>query len=124
MRDMIQNHLLQILCMIAMSPPSDLTADSIRDAKVKVLKSLRRIDRSNVREKTVRGQYTAGFARGKSPGYLEEEGANKSSNTETFVAIRVDIDDWRWAACRSTCVPGNVCRQNAPKWWSTSKIRN
>ena len=98
MRDMIQNHLLQILCMIAMSPPSDLTADSIRDAKVKVLKSLRRIDRSNVREKTVRGQYTAGFAQGKKvPGYLEEEGANKSSNTETFVAIRVDIDDWRWA---------------------------
>jgi len=98
MRDMIQNHLLQILCMIAMSPPSDLTADSIRDAKVKVLKSLRRIDRSNVREKTVRGQYSAGFAQGKKvPGYLEEEGANKASNTETFVAIRVDIDDWRWA---------------------------
>ncbi|MBE8388590.1 glucose-6-phosphate dehydrogenase, partial [Leptospira interrogans serovar Pomona] len=69
MRDMIQNHLLQILCMIAMSPPSDLSADSIRDEKVKVLKSLRRIDRSNVREKTVRGQYTAGFAQGqKVPG--------------------------------------------------------
>lgn len=51
MRDMIQNHLLQILCMIAMSPPSDLSADSIRDEKVKVLKSLRRIDRTNVREK-------------------------------------------------------------------------
>ena len=65
---------------------------------MKVLKSLRRIDRSNVREKTVRGQYTAGFAQGKKvPGYLEEEGANKSSNTETFVAIRVDIDNWRWA---------------------------
>ncbi|WJT18348.1 glucose-6-phosphate dehydrogenase [Klebsiella pneumoniae subsp. pneumoniae] len=98
MRDMIQNHLLQILCMIAMSPPSDLSADSIRDEKVKVLKSLRRIDRSNLREKTVRGQYTAGFAQGKKvPGYLEEEGANKTSNTETFVAIRVDIDNWRWA---------------------------
>ena len=97
MRDMIQNHLLQILCMIAMSPPADLSADSIRDEKVKVLKSLRRIDRSNVREKTVRGQYTTGFAQGKKvPGYLEEEGANKSSNTETFVAIRVDIDNWRW----------------------------
>ncbi|MDU5715019.1 MAG: glucose-6-phosphate dehydrogenase, partial [Citrobacter freundii] len=83
---------------LAMSPPSDLSADSIRDEKVKVLKSLRRIDRSNVREKTVRGQYTAGFAQGKKvPGYLEEEGANKSSNTETFVAIRVDIDNWRWA---------------------------
>ncbi len=116
MRDMIQNHLLQILCMIAMSPPSDLSADSIRDEKVKVLKSLRRIDRSNVREKTVRGQYTAGFAQGKKvPGYLEEEGANKTSNTETFVAIRVDIDNWRWAGVpfylrrRTWPMPMNVC---------------
>lgn len=98
MRDMIQNHLLQILTMIAMSPPSDLSADAIRDEKVKVLRSLRRIDQTNVREKTVRGQYTAGFVQGKKvPGYLEEEGANKSSATETFVAIRVDIDNWRWA---------------------------
>lgn len=94
MRDMVQNHLLQILCMIAMAPPSDLTADHIRDEKVKVLQALRRIDRANVREKTVRGQYTSGFAQGKKvPGYLEEEGANKSSSTETFVAIRVDIDN-------------------------------
>ncbi len=98
MRDMIQNHLLQILTMIAMSPPSDLSADAIRDEKVKVLRSLRRIDQSNVRDKTVRGQYTAGFVQGKKvPGYLEEEGANKQSATESFVAIRVDIDNWRWA---------------------------
>ncbi|CDG95382.1 glucose-6-phosphate dehydrogenase [Xenorhabdus bovienii str. puntauvense] len=98
MRDMIQNHLLQILTMIAMSPPSDLTADRIRDEKVKILRSLRRIDQTNVREKTVRGQYTAGFVHGKKvPGYLEEEGANKVSKTETFVSIRVDIDDWRWS---------------------------
>ncbi|AOM39891.1 glucose-6-phosphate dehydrogenase [Xenorhabdus hominickii] len=98
MRDMIQNHLLQILTMIAMSPPADLTADRIRDEKVKVLRSLRRIDNTNVREKTVRGQYTAGFVHGKKvPGYLEEEGANKVSKTETFVSIRVDIDDWRWS---------------------------
>ena len=98
MRDMIQNHLLQVLTMIAMSPPSDLSADAIRDEKVKVLRSLRRIDQTNVREKTVRGQYTAGFVQGKKvPGYLEEEGANKQSATETFVAIRVDIDNWRWA---------------------------
>lgn len=95
---LLESEAASFLCMIAMSPPSDLSADSIRDEKVKVLKSLRRIDRSNVREKTVRGQYTAGFAQGKKvPGYLEEEGANKSSNTETFVAIRVDIDNWRWA---------------------------
>lgn len=98
MRDMIQNHLLQILTMIAMSPPADLTADRIRDEKVKVLRSLRRIDHSNVQEKTVRGQYIAGSVQGKKvPGYLEEKGANKHSNTESFVAIRVDIDDWRWA---------------------------
>lgn len=98
MRDMIQNHLLQVLTMIAMSPPADLSADRIRDEKVKVLRSLRRIDHSNVREKTVRGQYTSGFVQGKKvPGYLEEEGANKTSCTETFVSIRVDIDSWRWA---------------------------
>lgn len=98
MRDMVQNHLLQILTMIAMSPPADLTADSIRQEKVKVLRSLRRIDMTNVREKTVRGQYTVGFVQGKKvPGYLDEEGANKASNTETFVAIRADIDNWRWA---------------------------
>ncbi|MGP1953607.1 MAG: glucose-6-phosphate dehydrogenase, partial [Arsenophonus sp. NC-QC1-MAG3] len=98
MRDMVQNHLLQILTMIAMSPLTDLTTDHIRDAKVKVLRSLRCIDYHNVREKTVRGQYTSGFVKGKKvPGYLAEEMANKSSKTETFVAIRVDIDDWRWA---------------------------
>ncbi|MGP1947470.1 MAG: glucose-6-phosphate dehydrogenase [Arsenophonus sp. NC-PG7-MAG3] len=98
MRDMVQNHLLQILTMIAMSPLADLTADCIRDAKVKVLRSLRRIDYHNVREKTVRGQYTSGSVKGKKvAGYLAEEMASKSSKTETFVAIRVDIDDWRWA---------------------------
>lgn len=98
MRDMIQNHLLQILTMIAMSPPVDLSADRIRDEKVKVLLSLRRIDQANVHESTVRGQYTAGFIHGKKvPGYLEEKGANKNSRTETFVSIRVNIDNWRWA---------------------------
>lgn len=98
MRDMIQSHLLQILTMIAMSPPSDLTTDRIRDEKVKILRSLRPIDRNNVHDTTVRGQYTGGFVQGKKvPGYLEEEGANKNSRTETFVSVRVDIDDWRWA---------------------------
>lgn len=81
MRDMIQNHLLQILTMIAMSPPANLSTDRIRDEKVKVLRSLRRIDQSNVRENTVRGQYTAGFVQGKKvPGYLEEEGAKNQQH--------------------------------------------
>ncbi|WMY96626.1 MAG: glucose-6-phosphate dehydrogenase [Arsenophonus sp.] len=98
MRDMIQNHLLQILTMVTMSPPADLSADRIRDEKVKILRSLRRIDYTNFHEKTVRGQYTSGFIQGKRVvGYLEEQGANKFSKTETFVAIRVDIDNWRWA---------------------------
>jgi glucose-6-phosphate 1-dehydrogenase len=98
MRDMIQNHLLQVLTLVAMDPPVNLDADSIRDEKVKVLKSLRPINQENVYENTVRGQYSAGFLKGSPvPGYLEEEDANTQSNTETFVALRVDIDNWRWA---------------------------
>lgn len=98
MRDMVQNHLLQVLTLIAMEPPARLDADSIRDEKLKVLKALRKIDISNIQEKTVRGQYASGFVAGKAaPGYLEEEGARPNSKTETFVAIKVDIDNWRWA---------------------------
>lgn len=98
MRDMVQNHLLQVLSLIAMEPPARLDADSIRDEKLKVLKALRPINLQNVHEKTVRGQYSAGFVGGKAvPGYLEEEDARPNSKTETFVAIRVDIDNWRWA---------------------------
>jgi len=98
MRDMVQNHLLQILSLLAMEPPVDLSADSIRDEKLKVLKALRPINAHNYQEKTVRGQYTSGFVAGKAvPGYLEEEGAVTGSTTETFAAIRVDIDNWRWA---------------------------
>lgn len=98
MRDMVQNHLLQILTMIAMAPPAELSSNNIRDEKVKVLQALRPITHDNVRENTVRGQYTAGFSNNKQVvGYLQEDGANKQSNTETFVAIKMNIDNWRWA---------------------------
>jgi len=98
LRDMLQNHLLQILTFVAMEPPADLSAESIHMEKIKVLKALRPITSRNIEEKTVRGQYTGGFIQGKQvPGYLEEEGANTQSVTESFVAIRVDIDNWRWA---------------------------
>ncbi|MCC2607268.1 glucose-6-phosphate dehydrogenase [Planctobacterium marinum] len=98
MRDMVQNHLLQILTLIAMEPPASLDANSVRDEKLKVLKSLRPINASNIRENTVRGQYTSGFVRGEEvPGYLEEEGANTESETESFVALKVELDNWRWA---------------------------
>jgi len=95
---MVQNHLLQILTFIAMEPPVNLEAKSIRREKIKVLEALRPITANNAAEKTVRGQYAAGFLNGEGiPGYLEEEGANTDSTTESFVALRVDIDNWRWA---------------------------
>ncbi|MBN7827931.1 glucose-6-phosphate dehydrogenase, partial [Bowmanella dokdonensis] len=98
MRDMVQNHLLQILTLIAMEPPTTLDADSIRDEKLKVLKALRPINSSNISEKTVRGQYTGGFVKGQEvPGYLDEPDANQKSETETFVALKVEVDNWRWA---------------------------
>ncbi|MER2492962.1 glucose-6-phosphate dehydrogenase [Catenovulum sediminis] len=98
MRDMVQNHLLQVLSLVAMNPPVSLDANSVRDEKLRVMKCLRPITKENVAEKTVRGQYTAGVIGGKAvPGYLEEEGANTESNTESFVALRVDIDNWRWS---------------------------
>ncbi len=96
MRDMIQNHLMQLLCLIAMEPPCSLDADSVRDEKVKVLRSLRPMTPADIQQKTVRAQYTKGSSNGESvPGYREGEGV-KNSTTETFAAIRVDIDNWRW----------------------------
>jgi len=98
LRDMVQNHLMQILTLVAMEPPVNMDGDSIRNEKLKVLKALRPITIDTVEEKTVRGQYAAGFIQGKPvPGYHEEEGGDPHSTTESFVALRVDIDNWRWA---------------------------
>jgi glucose-6-phosphate 1-dehydrogenase len=95
-RDMVQNHILQMLCLVAMEPPSDLEPDSVRNEKVKVLRSLRPITRAEVTQATVRGQYTSGVAGGAAAeGYVEERGA--PTDTETFVAVRADVDNWRWA---------------------------
>jgi glucose-6-phosphate 1-dehydrogenase len=97
LRDMVQNHLLQLLCLIAMEPPASLDADSVRDEKLKVLKALEPIDASNAAVVTVRGQYRAGASEGGAvPGYAEEVG-NESTKTETFVALKAEIANWRWA---------------------------
>lgn len=97
MRDMVQNHLLQILSLLAMEPPADLNATSVRAEKLKVVKALKPINRENIKEKTVRGQYTDGFLNGVAvAGYVNEQDANAQSNTETFVAIKAEIDNWRW----------------------------
>lgn len=97
LRDMVQNHILQLLCMVAMEPPASLAPDAVRDEKLKVLRSLRPINDSNAAQLTVRGQYRAGAADGQGvPGYLEELG-EKESRTETFVALKAEIGNWRWA---------------------------
>jgi len=99
LRDMVQNHLMQLLCLVAMEPPNSLEAESIRDEKVKIVKALRRIDATTVSDCVVKGQYTQGWAAGTAvPGYLEEEGSGQTdSGTETFIAIKAHVDNWRWA---------------------------
>lgn len=96
LRDMLQNHMLQLLCLVAMEPPSDLDPDSVRNEKVKVLRSLRAITPEEAERVTVRGQYVAGAVEGE-PAKAYEEERGQPSDTETFVAIRADIDNWRWA---------------------------
>jgi glucose-6-phosphate 1-dehydrogenase len=98
LRDMIQNHMLQLLCLVAMEPPSAMEADALRDEKLKVLRALKPIDETNVRALTVRGQYRAGAIDGKSvPGYIDELPDQTSSQTETFVALKAEVATWRWA---------------------------
>ena len=98
LRDMVQNHLLQLLCIMAMEPPASSDPDSVRDEKLKVLRALRPLSDRDVLTKTVRGQYKAGAVNGLPvPGYLEEADIAADSTTETFVALKVEIDTWRWA---------------------------
>jgi glucose-6-phosphate 1-dehydrogenase len=98
LRDMVQNHMLQLLCILAMEPPASSDADTVRDEKLKVLRALRPINAENVEQKTVRGQYRAGAIDGRSViAYADEPGVPAGSTTETFVAIKAEIDNWRWA---------------------------
>jgi glucose-6-phosphate 1-dehydrogenase len=96
LRDMLQNHMLQLLCLVAMEPPSDLDPDSVRNEKVKVLRSLRAFTRADATERSIRGQYTAGVVGGQEARSYEAE-RGRPSATETFVALRADLDNWRWA---------------------------
>ncbi|WP_017544342.1 glucose-6-phosphate dehydrogenase [Nocardiopsis prasina] len=98
MRDMVQNHLLQLLCLTAMEPPASYDRDAVRDEKLKVLQSLRPLSGNRVAENTVRGQYTRGTVQGEEVlGYLDEAGGPATSDTETFVALRAEVANWRWA---------------------------
>jgi glucose-6-phosphate 1-dehydrogenase len=96
LRDMVQNHMLQLLCLVAMEPPSHMEPDAVRNEKVKVLRSLRPFTRHEAQQASIRGQYTPGVVGGaQAKGYEDERG--QPSGAETFVALRADIDNWRWA---------------------------
>ncbi len=98
LRDMVQNHALQLLCAIAMEPPINAHADAIRDEKLKVLRALKRWTPETLSQHVIRGQYSAGNMDGNPvPAYREEPGVDPQSNTETFVALRTEIANWRWA---------------------------
>ena len=98
LRDMVQNHLLQLVALVAMEPPHLFEPNEVRNEKTKVMRSLRPITAATVAANTVRGQYTAGSSGGVAvPGYNQETGAKGNSDTETFVALRAEIDNWRWA---------------------------
>jgi glucose-6-phosphate 1-dehydrogenase len=98
LRDMIQSHLLQLLALVAMEPPVTMSAEHLRDEKVKVLQAIRPITQNSVNAHAFRGQYTSGMIDGKAvPGYMEEAGVAADSSTETYAALKVFIDNWRWA---------------------------
>jgi glucose-6-phosphate 1-dehydrogenase len=98
LRDMVQNHMLQLLCLVAMEPPSRFDPDAVRDEKLKILRALKPITPETVGQVTVRGQYRAGaIDGGPAPAYLDEISA-KNSTTETFVVLKAEVEGWRWAA--------------------------
>ncbi|MDR5778845.1 glucose-6-phosphate dehydrogenase [Caballeronia sp. LZ065] len=98
LRDMVQNHLLQLLSIVTMEPPHSIDSDSVRDEKLRVLRALKPVDERDISRVAVRGQYHAGVIRGAAvPAYATEKGVRPDSNTETFVALKVEIENWRWA---------------------------
>jgi glucose-6-phosphate 1-dehydrogenase len=97
MRDMVQNHILQLLCLVAMEVPIDFSSDELRNRKVEVLRAMRKFTSEDIRHSAVRGQYSTGWIEGKQvPGYREEAKVNPDSNTETFAAVKFFVDNWRW----------------------------
>ena len=98
LRDMVQNHLLQLLCLVAMEPPYSLDPDVVRDAKIEVLRCLRPIAGKDVERFTIRAQYADGIVQGApAPGYRKEKGVNPDSTTETYVAVKCFVENWRWS---------------------------
>ena len=98
LRDMVQNHLLQLLAIVAMEPPHSMEADAVRDEKLRVLRALKPLTEETLHQNVVRGQYRSGVVRGQPvPGYRDESGIQADSTTETFVALKAEVENWRWA---------------------------
>ncbi|MFZ0829110.1 MAG: glucose-6-phosphate dehydrogenase [Verrucomicrobiia bacterium] len=114
LRDMVQNHMLQVLALIAMEPPVSLEAEAIRDEKVKLLKSIRELRPEDIARQVVRGQYFAGTVDGKPvPGYRQEPKVRPDSNVETYVALKLFIDNWRWSGVPFYLRTGKYLPQSA-----------
>jgi len=112
LRDMVQNHILQLLCLVAMEPPASYTADAVRDEKLKVLKALHPIGPANIRTHSVRGHYSSGVCDTEQvPGYLNEDDSEGHSATETYVALKVGINNWRWSGVPFYLRTGKRLRQ-------------
>lgn len=112
LRDMFQNHLLQMLTMVAMEPPTSFDGDSVRDEKIKLLRSIRRIDGDDVGRTFIRGQYGPGTVQGHSvKGYLQEDGVAPDSHTETYAAAKLYVDNWRWKGVPFYISTGKRLRQ-------------
>jgi glucose-6-phosphate 1-dehydrogenase len=98
LRDMLQNHMLQVLALVTMEPPASLDPEAIRDQKVNVLRALGTVDRVDIERSAVRARYTRGkIGEAEVPGYLDEEGVPEGSRTETYIALRASIENWRWS---------------------------
>ena len=115
LRDLVQNHMLQLLALICMEPPVSLSAEKVRDEKVKVTRALRRPAPDEVADVAVRAQYGPGASGGQPvAGYLEDDGVSPDSTTETYVALRLEVSNSRWAGFPSTFVPENGSPARSP----------
>jgi len=121
MRDVVQNHMLQVLALVAMEPPASLDADVIRNQKVDVLKALRAVDREDAALHSVRARYGPGtIGAAQVAGYLDEEGVAPGSTTETYVALRAEVDNWRWRGVPFCCAMASACRGASPRYGCSS----
>jgi glucose-6-phosphate 1-dehydrogenase len=113
LKDMIQNHLLQLLCFIAMEPPTKITAHELRDRKADLLRAVRRFSPEEIKQSTYRGRYTSGEIDGEAiPSYVDEDGVDPTRNTETFSEVRLTIDNWRWGGVPFVLRSGKALGKN------------